>query len=98
MTETKELIHELYNELAANQHDESMNAVKEALLNVYKKIDSVDDETQLISKLTSFIYFRYYANQLKFTSKEDKLLSKLSVIGQTSGYNGVYRYYFPFDC
>lgn len=98
MNETKELVHELYNELSTSQSDENMNDVRDALIKVYKRIDSVDDQSQLIGKLTSFIYYRYYADHLNFSPKEDELLSKLAIIGQTSGYNGVYRSYFPFDC
>lgn len=68
-----------------------MEDVKEALLKVYKKLDTVNDDVPVINRLVNFLYFKGFTEHLKFTSSQDKLISELSHIGGKAGLNGSYR-------
>lgn len=90
MKDSKEVVHELYNDISENC-DSSMDDVKEVLLKVYKKLDRVDDDVPVINRLVNFLYFKGFTEGLKFTKNQDKLITELSHIGRKAGLNGSYR-------
>lgn len=90
MTNSKTIVHELYNEISTENHRD-MEELKEVLLKVYNKLDRVSDDVPLINRLTNYIFFKGLTNHLFFSKKENELIRELSEIGGKAGLNGSYR-------
>ncbi|RDX01553.1 immunity protein [Listeria kieliensis] len=88
--ESKEIVHELYNDISKNSETD-MEEVKEVLLKVYNKLDRVKDDAPLINRLANFLYFKAFTEKLKFTRNQEELINKLAQIGGRAGLNGAYR-------
>ena len=86
------LIHELYNSLAA-QDDQQTVDIRDSLMKAYQHIDR-RDPVVVANKLTKCLYFIGSPENISFTNEQDVLITQLSQIGQHAGLNGSYRAWY----
>ncbi|MFS7400170.1 bacteriocin immunity protein [Carnobacterium maltaromaticum] len=92
MEKVKESIHELYNSLIKRSDSStSLLDITDVLLQVYTKIDSVDNPEALVNRLVNYIYSVGFKGRIKLSPKEEELLIELGVFGQRAGLNGLYK-------
>lgn len=89
--ESKQLVHDLYNNLVQSSTGKEMEDIKEVLLKVYKRLNDSKENPPLINRLINFIYFKAITEKLTFSEEQDELIRQLSSIGQRAGLNGSYR-------
>ncbi|MDK1722544.1 bacteriocin immunity protein [Dellaglioa algida] len=88
----KELIHELYNYLIKRSNTStSLLDITDVLLQVYTKIETVDNPEALVNRLVNYIYSVGFKGRINLTPAEERLLAELGVIGQKAGLNGLYK-------
>lgn len=87
----KNIIHDLYNILnKRNDQSSELLDILDVLLQVYKELDKIKNSEALINRLTQYIRITASSGRINFSSSEEKLVIKLSIIGQKAGLNGVY--------
>ena len=86
------LIHELYNSLAEQDNQQTMD-IRDSLLKAYQHIDK-RDPVVVANKLTNYLYFLGSTEKISFTDQQDALITQLSQIGQHAGLNGSYRAWY----
>lgn len=84
---SQQIVHDLYNDLADNN---DLAELKEVLMKVYKKLDTLKDDAPLINRLVNFIYYKGYTEHWKLTVKQEDLIQQLAQIGSKAGLNGAY--------
>ena len=89
---TKEVIHELYNNLMAREDKPSgLLDITDVLLQVYKKLDTVKYPEYLINKLVNYIYSVGFDQKIRFMGRDGVLLRKLADESNKAGLNSRYR-------
>lgn len=88
----KEVIHELYNSLAARSEQSArLLDILDVLAQVYKKIDQEEYPEYLVDRLVKYIYTVGFNNKIRFLGQDGKLLVELSDVAKKAGLNSRYR-------
>lgn len=87
---SKELVHHLYNSLTQSKSANVEN-LKKVLLKVYMELDDTKENLRLINRLVNYIYFTALTDKIKFNEEQLELIAKLNSIGKKAGINGTYR-------
>lgn len=85
----KKLVHELYNDLAKDDRDDTQE-IRQVLMKVYGKLDE-KDPVPLVDRFVKYLYFTTLTNKISLSTTQDALVQQLAAIGKTAGLNGVYR-------
>lgn len=88
--ESKEIIHDLYNELV-QEKTKNCQDILDVLLTVYERLESQLANPCLVNRLAKFLHFNAFTNKIRFTTKQEALVGELNEIAKTSGQSGVYR-------
>ncbi|WP_225418471.1 bacteriocin immunity protein [Lacticaseibacillus daqingensis] len=86
------LIHNLYNSLAEQDHEETAE-IRDVLLRSYRHLPQ-RDPIVVANKLANYIHFIGYTEKITFTDQQDALVTQLSQAGQRAGLNGSYRAWY----
>ncbi|EGO9277175.1 bacteriocin immunity protein [Enterococcus faecalis] len=88
----REYIHKLYNLLNKRKDNTSeLLDITDVLLQVYKKLDTVENPEALVNRLVNYIRSMALKGRIYFPSTEEHLMIELGVIGQKAGLNGLYK-------
>lgn len=88
----KNNIHQLYNSLQDRELKSSeLLDITDILLQVYTKLDSVNNPEALINRLVNYIRSVSLKGKIKYNAEEEKAMIDLAEFAQKAGLNGLYR-------